>query len=126
MYPNVKVTVNGGRATFILAPETDPEEGAIDLTPMLDTLVAAGAANPHDDADGGVPFGTIETDGDIVAVVDGRTLADTELAETLGAGFIHAIRLAIDTESARADAEDAHEQKASDSYDPAAAGPLRP
>lgn len=115
MYPNVKVTVNGGRATFILTPETDPEEGAIDLTPMLDTLVAAGAANPHDDVDGGVPFGTIETDGDIVAVVDGRTLTDTELAETLGAGFIHAIRLAIDIESARADDDDAREQKASDS-----------
>lgn len=106
MSRHVQVITNDGRATFTLAVETDPEEGTIDLTPMLETLVAVGIAHPHCDTKDSVPFGTLETEGDIVAVVDGRTLTGTELAEALGAGLVHTICLAIDIESARTDAED--------------------
>jgi hypothetical protein len=103
MRHDVQVEASGGRAVFVLAKETDPDEGTVDLTPMLRTLVVAGLSHPHTDPEDGVPFGALETEGDITVTVDGRALTEDELCAALGAGFIHVIKQAIDREYAAAD-----------------------
>jgi hypothetical protein len=112
MRHDVQVQTNGGTVRFVLAPETDPEEGEVDLTPMLRTLVAAGLEHPNTGSEDGVPFGTLETAGDIKVTVDGRTLTGTDLDEVLGAGFVHAIKRAIDLEYAAMGAPDEPEAAA--------------
>jgi hypothetical protein len=95
---------DGGRVTFTLAAETDAQRGTLDLTPVLADLIEVGAAHPRTPPDSGVTLGEIETEGDLRVTIDGRTLADEEIIETLGAGFAHAIRLAIEEDRAVAKA----------------------
>lgn len=86
----------GSRAVFTLAPETDKEQGEIDLTGMLEILITDGLKKPTSSPENGVPFGTFSTEGDLAVLVDGKALTDEQIAEAACSGFVNAIRAAIE------------------------------
>lgn len=86
----------GARAVFVLAAETDPEQGEIDLTRALEALIASGLRNPRANPPDGVPFGYFETEGDIVVTAGGSTLSEEKIAEAVCSGFLNAIHAALD------------------------------
>lgn len=86
----------GARATFTLAPEMDDQRGTIDLTAMLDVLVASGIRRPRANPDDGVPFGDFSTEGEISVEVGGTVLTEEQVAQHACSGLVNAIYDAID------------------------------
>lgn len=97
----VLVKADGVRASFVLDSTFDPSEGSIDLSDMLPVLVRSGLEHPYSEAEGSVPFGHVEVDGEVEVVSGGVRLSKEEVARALGAGFLHAVKLALDIEHAR-------------------------
>ncbi len=97
--PHVEVKAEeSARALFVLAKETDPEEGTVDLTSALGALVASGLRQSRSNPEDGVPFGSLTIDDGLSVTVDGRGLVGEELATAIHSGFLNAIYAAIDAE----------------------------
>lgn len=98
--PRVEIT-RASKVELVLAAETDPEEGRIDLTGMVQMLAELGLAHPYDNPADGVPFGEIVAEEPLEGKIDGKTADPDRLLEATMAGTIRAITTAIDAETAR-------------------------